>query len=89
MVKYPGEPRGLESVRAEEVTLYPVPADVEMTLNMPAELVGKTIAIFDATGAKVREFTATAPSMLLSVEDLNAGVYVLSIDTISKTFVVR
>lgn len=89
MVKYPGEPRGLESVRAEEVTLYPVPADVDMTLTIPAELVGKTIAIYDATGAKVREFTATAPSMLLSVEDLNAGVYVLSIGSVSKTFVVR
>lgn len=89
MAKYPGEPRGLESVRAEEVTLYPVPADVDMTLTIPAELVGKAIAIYDATGAKVREFTATAPSMLLSVEDLNAGVYVLSIGSVSKTFVVR
>ena len=89
MLKYAGEPRAVESVLAEKVTLYPVPADVDMTLTIPAELVGKTVAIFDATGAKVRETIATNTSMHLSVEDLNAGVYVLSIGSVSKTFVVR
>jgi len=60
--------------------MYPNPVDSEVTLEVPAALIGTDYQIFDNAGRLVKMGSVTAEKMTLQVQELAQGVYRLAID---------
>ena len=65
--------------------IYPNPTSGEVTILMPAELLGSTYSLFDLTGRKVLEGKIENTKMKIDLGQLSDGSYMLKIGN-NKTF---
>lgn len=84
---------GVESVEADgadEVVLYPVPADSEVTVSAPFAI--ESIKIYSATGTLVKVVNVDGDSneVVVNVDSLASGFYYVGVnDTVSQKFIKR
>ena len=74
---------GVEPIRAEQIIVYPNPANHEMTIQMPGKLAtGASVQMVDQTGRVTLQSSMSEGSetKTLNVSDLSSGVYILQID---------
>ena len=76
-----GAPFGLPLATAPVVTLniYPIPAEQEFTVDAGSATTQLSVVIYDVLGQLVRQHSADAPSLRISVLDLASATYVLCI----------
>jgi len=76
-----GAPLGVPMATASGVTLsiYPVPAQQEVTVDAGSATTQLSVGIYDVLGRLVRQHSASAPSLRISVADLASATYVLGI----------
>lgn len=87
----------LESNATEEqsiaggFSLSPNPADTQLQVGLPASLNANNsvLQFYAASGAKVTEFRATGPSMLLDISELPSGAYFLRLTDGETNFIRR
>lgn len=58
-----------------------------LTVEMPAELVGKTLNIFNAAGTCADSYTAKQMQTTIDLSNFAPGMYILSIDNQAVKFV--
>jgi len=89
---------GLEPIAADEISVFPVPANKQMTVQLPGILKDDApVLLMDQTGKTVYSsvIPGGASHKLINVEDLASGVYILQINvgngnfTRKKVMVVR
>ena len=73
--------------QASDLRVYPNPVNVnaELTMDIPEELVGGEIQIFDTNGQMVRTLSAASNQNQIDVSSLTPGYYVLSIENAGVT----
>jgi len=74
---------GLEQIAAEQILVYPNPANKEMTVRLPGKLAQEAaIQLVDQTGRVTLRSSIPegATSRTFNVSDLSTGVYILQID---------
>ena len=71
---------GYENIQADMIQLYPVPAENNLNIVLPADLLG-TISILNMSGAIVHTEAIKSREIKLDVATLNKGIYLLRIDT--------
>ncbi len=89
VTKDPPVVTGLEPLPAEQIIVYPVPANHEMHIRMPGVLKQPAaLQMFDQTGRITIEsqIPEGADSKTLNVRDLSSGVYILQIDVGNGNF---
>ena len=67
---------GIALVDGQALTVFPTPATTEVTMSGAQ---GATVALLGADGRLIREWTEESNRSLISVEELNDGVYFLRI----------
>lgn len=74
-----------KSLGADNITVYPMPAIEELYITLKNEAIEvKNIIITDFLGKEVnRSFIKTGNDLILSVNDLNSGIYLLNVRTSS------
>lgn len=84
---------GLNEATAENsISIYPNPANENLTINLTEDLVSttKTIEVYDALGKIVKIVTVSATQTFINVSDLATGVYTCRfINTSNKTIIKR
>lgn len=84
---------GLDKNQLSNVTVYPVPASDQLTVELPTSVEKASIALTDAQGRQVLTSEITASQKTIDVASLNKGMYVLTISnditTITKNIVIR
>jgi hypothetical protein len=73
----------VEPIRAEQIIVYPNPANHEMTIQMPGKLAATaSLQMVDQTGRVTLHSSMSEGSetKTLNVSDLSSGVYILQID---------
>lgn len=79
----PGVVTGLEPILAEQVVVYPNPANREMTIKLPGPLAqAANVELVDQTGRVTLRSSIPegAQTKTLNVSDLSGGVYIMQID---------
>lgn len=69
----------LEGITAPHFGLYPNPADALVELQVTGDMLGKDYHIFDVTGRLVLQGTLVSSNTMLSISDLQPGVYVVRV----------
>ena len=69
-------------------SLYPNPTAEELNIAVSSELRGQRYQIFHMNGTKVKDGYTTDGETKIKLSDLEAGVYLFKIGTVSKKFVV-
>ena len=73
---------GLEPDWADALKLYPIPAQNQLTVEVPASVFIEAVSLSNLNGATVlRESARQKSTVTLSVGDLPKGVYVLTVQT--------
>jgi len=77
----------ISEFNANEVKVYPNPisANSEFTVEIPEEMVGGTITLFNTNGSKIKSINADKGSVQLRTSNLNAGNYFVEIQKESIT----
>ena len=70
---------GLSELLSAQILLYPNPNNGVFTLEMPANLIGQAIQIFDMSGRLIQEITAQEMKQLIELKDIATGSYWLRI----------
>ncbi len=70
---------GLNELLSAQILLYPNPNNGAFTLEMPANLIGQAIQIFDMSGRLIQEITAQEMKQLIELKDIATGSYWLRI----------
>lgn len=70
---------GLSELLSAQILLYPNPNNGAFTLEMPANLIGQAIQIFDMSGRLIQEITAQEMKQLIELKDIATGSYWLRI----------
>ena len=75
-----GGTTGIEDVKADEISVFPVPADSEITVTAPFEI--KEVKFYSVSGAVVKTatFAGDSDEVTISVQNLSSGFYYLSIN---------
>ena len=75
-----GGTTGIEDVEADEISVFPVPADSEITVTAPFEI--KEVKFYSVSGAVVKTatFAGDSDEVTISVQNLSSGFYYLSIN---------
>ena len=83
IVPDPAVVTAVEPLRAEDIVLYPVPADQEMTIQLPGVLAQPAmVQMIDQVGRVSASMIIPegVSSKKITTADLSAGVYILQID---------
>jgi len=87
--KIMGDPLGIEDfTNSQKITMTPNPSSEKLTLSVENELI-QSISIFDLRGSLVKDdITNAASEKIISISDLNQGVYIVKVtSTEGKSFV--
>lgn len=79
----PGVVTGVEAIPAEDILVYPVPANQEMHIKLPGKLASPAmIQMVDQTGRITinDKIAVGTDSKTVNTSDLSSGVYILQID---------
>lgn len=66
---------------AGSASLYPNPATDKISIQVNNSMVGKSIAIFNSAGARVKNETILSEQQTINISGLKAGVYILKGDS--------
>jgi len=61
------------------VTIFPNPANSDVSIFLPNEMIGSEIEFYSIQGKLVRSFFAANNEIILSTYDLNSGIYIIKI----------
>jgi hypothetical protein len=80
------DPKSIENTPGEQLTLYPIPADTYVQMNMNG-ISAYTISFRDALGRvhKVHPESSSESGLLIKTEGLPDGVYILQLSSPKKT----
>lgn len=79
-------PNAIEEFKVDEFTIYPNPASDILYIEGDSEMKGVTM--FDLSGRRVKQFSLQPEfRSTMDISDLNSGLYILQIETVSGRFV--
>lgn len=70
---------GVNEVVLNNIKLYPNPAIEYITLEIPSELIGETMVIYDVTGREIYRSKTANPTNNINVASFSSGSYVLRV----------
>jgi photosystem II stability/assembly factor-like uncharacterized protein len=71
-----------EPQKSNLISLYPNPASQVVTLDCPADFIGKNYFIYDALGRKVTQGVILSTKIDIDVQQFSAGDYILQCDSV-------
>jgi hypothetical protein len=80
---------GLENESTSDLFIYPIPAFDLLNIEVKSPLANELAVICDAQGKKVMETRLESPLTILTISNLNGGVYFLKIGSSISRFVVN
>jgi hypothetical protein len=77
-IEYP-YPLAISPQQQDLFKLFPNPATENLTIELPAFKSAEPVQIFNSTGALAKEFYLSQPNQQIDVEDLQVGIYFVSL----------
>lgn len=80
---------GMEDHQGEALTVYPVPADDHLTVQVPTQYLGGTIDVIGLTGTLLSQTHVTSVLMPVPVNELDVGFYLVRLTNGSVTLTTK
>jgi hypothetical protein len=74
---------GVDETPSLYLTIFPNPAMENLTVEIPNELIGEDVIIYDVTGREIYRSITTNTINLINVAALSSGSYVLRVGDLS------
>jgi len=76
---------GIESITAQGLIVYPIPASNSLNIQLNDNFMGETLRISDISGREVIKTVVNQNLMTIDVSELNKGIYIVSIKSDSNS----